>query len=154
MSSRNLGPISRDDALTVNVDAQAREAFLLLALSAPAAQPRGGIPYAALHLDDVECLAVELGYDRGPAQTAFPYSLADRGCYLPARELGAYAVAVDPTRRLKKVTLHAHPVRPELRARGPDPEHLGAGPGAAAQRFPRARAHRAPPRPPPRGQSR
>ncbi len=108
VDSRNLGPISRDDSLSVDVDATAREAYLLLALAASPIQPRGGLPDTALRLDDIECLAVELTYDQGPGETAFPYSLADRGCYIPARELGAYAVAVDPTRRLKQITLHNH----------------------------------------------
>ncbi len=108
VDSRNLGPTSRDDTLSVDVDATAREAYLLLALAAPPVQTRGGLPYTALRLDDIECIAVELTYDRGRSETAFPYSLADRGCYLPARELGAYAVAVDPTRRLKKISLHSH----------------------------------------------
>ncbi|MEI6502098.1 MAG: discoidin domain-containing protein, partial [Armatimonadota bacterium] len=105
VDSHNLDPISRDDVLSVEVDANAREAFLLLAMAAPPIQPRYGLPFTALRLDDIECLAVELTYDRGPSEEAFPYSLADRGCYIPCRELGAYAVAVDPTRRLKKVTL-------------------------------------------------
>ncbi|NOY81612.1 MAG: hypothetical protein GXP31_11505 [Kiritimatiellaeota bacterium] len=107
VDSRNLGPISRDDALSVEVDAAAREAFLLLALDARPVQSRGNLPGTALRLDDIECLSVELAYDRGRSEIAFPYSLADRGCYIPARELGAYAVACDPTRRLKKITLHA-----------------------------------------------
>jgi hypothetical protein len=108
VDSRNLGPISRDDAITVNVAARAREAFLLLGLDAPPVQSRYGIPNAPLRLDDIECLAVELIYDRGASETAFPYSLADRGAYIPARELGAYAVAVDPTRQLKQIILHSH----------------------------------------------
>jgi len=108
VDSRNLGPVSRDDALSVDVNAKAREVFLRLALDAPPLQVRAGLPSTALRLGDIECLAVELTYDRGRSETAFPYSLADRGCYIPARELGAYAVAVDPTLRLKKITLHNH----------------------------------------------
>lgn len=103
-----LQPVSRDDSLTVDADAVAREAFLLLAFDAPPVQPRGGIPYTARRLDDIESLSVELIYDRGESEVAFPYSLADRACVIPARELGAYAVAVDPTRRLKKIALHNH----------------------------------------------
>jgi hypothetical protein len=106
--TRNLGPISRADSLSVSVQAKAREAFLLLALAAPPMQVRGGLPYTALRLDDIENLAVDLTYDQGPGETAFPYSLADQGCYLPARALGAYAVAVDPTRRLRRITLRSH----------------------------------------------
>ncbi len=101
-----LEPASRHDMLSVAVDATAREAFLLLALSAPPVQVLGGQPHIPLHLDDIESLSIELTYDRGENEIAFPYSLADKGCYIPARELGAYAVAVDPTRRLKKITLH------------------------------------------------
>ncbi len=107
VDSRNLGPISRDDSLGLEVDAAAREAYLLLALAAPPIQVRGGLPDAPLLLDDIECLSVELAYDRGRNELAFPYSLADQGFCLPDRELGAYAVAVDPSRRLKRITLHA-----------------------------------------------
>jgi hypothetical protein len=113
-----LEPESRDDSLSVNVDAQAREAFLLLALSSPPIQKWGGQESAPLHLDDIESFSVELAYDHGPDQIAFPYSLADQACYIPARELGAYAVAVDPTRRLKKITLHNHHYGPNFALAG------------------------------------
>lgn len=49
---------------------------------------------------------VELTYEDGTTSLAFPYSIADRSCYIPARELNAFAVAADPSRRLQKVTLH------------------------------------------------
>lgn len=115
---RFLEPESRNDTLSVDVDLQAREAFLLLALSAPPVQVRYGIPPSALRLDDIEVLSIELTYDRGENEIAFPYSLADKGCYIPARELGAYAVAVDPARRLKKVTLHNHQFGPSFALAG------------------------------------
>lgn len=107
VDSHNIGPISRHDTLSVDVDARAREAFLLLALNAPPIERRGGVPNTALRIDDIECLSVELSYAEGQSEIAFPYSLADRGCYIPCRELGAYAVAVDPTRQLRRITLHA-----------------------------------------------
>lgn len=105
---RFLEPESRHDVLSVDVkaDANAREAFLLVAVSANPVQRLGGQPSTALHLDDIEVLSVELTYDRGDSEIAFPYSLADKGCFIPAREIGAYAVAVDPARKLKKITLH------------------------------------------------
>jgi hypothetical protein len=106
MDRRYLEPESRHDELAVNVDIQAREAFLLLSLIAPPVQRLGGQAHTALKLDDIEVLSVELTYDSGPSQIAFPYSLADQACYIPSRALGAYAVAVDPSRRLKKITLH------------------------------------------------
>ena len=115
---RYLGPISRDDALSVDLDASAREVFLLLALSAPAVQTRGGLPNCALRLDDIESIAVELTYDQGENEIAFPYSLADHGCYVPARELGAYAVALDPARRLRRITLHNHHFGPSFALAG------------------------------------
>ena len=88
---------------------------MTFALHGEAGKPRrmswtGRLPQAiatALRLDDSECFSLELTYDRGASETAFPYSLADRACYLPVGELGAYAVAVDPARRLQKITLHA-----------------------------------------------
>ena len=108
VDSRNLGPTARDDALSVELDAQAREAYLLLALSVPPTQTRGGLPSCPLWLDDAECLTIELAYDRGGEEIAVPYSLADQACCMIARELGAYAVAVDPTRRLRRLTLRSH----------------------------------------------
>jgi hypothetical protein len=109
-----LEPQSRDDALSISVDAQAREAFLLLALSSPPIQKWGGQESAPLRLDDIESFSVQLTYDHGPDEVAFPYSLADQASYIPARELGAYAVAVDSTRRLKKITLHNHHYGPNF----------------------------------------
>lgn len=103
---RYLEPVSRHDELSVDVDASAREVFLLLALNGPPTHPRGGVPDAPLKLDDRESLLVELHYDQGETELAFPYSMADESCYVPNRELAAYAVAADPTRKLRKVTLH------------------------------------------------
>ncbi|MCC7350327.1 MAG: hypothetical protein IT446_07130 [Phycisphaerales bacterium] len=111
---RFLEPESRDDSLSIDVDTQAREMFLLLALSSRPIQFFGGQPHTALHLDDIESFSVELTYDQGDREIAFPYSLADKGSYIPARELGAYAVAVDPGRRLKKITLHNHHFGPNF----------------------------------------
>jgi hypothetical protein len=101
-----LDPVSRHDTLSVDLDAQAREVLLLVATASPLIQRRGGIPPTALRLDDQESLMVELAYENGPSELAFPYSLADRSCYLPGRELAAYAVSADPKRKLSKVTLH------------------------------------------------
>ena len=101
-----LDPVSRHDQLAIEVDGQAREVLLLLAMSSPLTQIRGGIPPTALKLDDQESLMVELTYEDGESVLAFPYSMADKSCYIPAKELNAYAVAADPSRRLKKVSLH------------------------------------------------
>lgn len=101
-----LDPVSRHDTLSVDLDAKAKEVLLLVATASPLTQRRGGIPPTALRLDDQESLMVELAYESGPNELAFPYSLADRSCYLPGRELAAYAVSADPTRKLRKVTLH------------------------------------------------
>jgi hypothetical protein len=106
VDARYLEPQSRHDVLEIPVDKQAREAFLLLALSAPPIQVLGGQAHTALRLDDFESLSVELTYDKGENELAFPYSLADKASYIPARLIGAYAVAVDPSRKLKKITLH------------------------------------------------
>ncbi|NLF19635.1 MAG: hypothetical protein GX595_20585 [Lentisphaerae bacterium] len=105
---RHLNPPSRDDSLSVDVDAAAREVALLIALSAPPVQRRGGIPHAPLKLRDIECIAIELMYDGDETEVSFPYSVADEACYLPARELGAYIVAADPSRRLRRVTLRSN----------------------------------------------
>lgn len=114
MDRRYLEPEARHDTLSVDVDARAREAFLLLAVSANPVQRLGGQPSTALHLDDIEVLSVELTYDRGESEIAFPYSLADKGCYIPARLIGAYAVAVDPSRTLRKITLHNRQFGPDF----------------------------------------
>lgn len=106
VDKRYLNPESRHDKLAIDVDADAREVMLLLALQANPAQRRGGHTYAALALTDIESLSVELVYDDDSRTLAFPYSLADQAPVIPSRGLGAYAVAADPGRRLKQVVLH------------------------------------------------
>ncbi|MBU0607867.1 MAG: hypothetical protein KKI08_08255, partial [Armatimonadetes bacterium] len=50
-------------------------------------------------------LSVELQYDTGEPDLAFPYSLADRG-FTATRMAGVFAVAADPQRTLKRFILH------------------------------------------------
>lgn len=113
-----LEPESRHDSLSVDVDARAREAFLLLAVSATPVQKLHGQASTALRLDDIEVLSVELTYDQGDSEIAFPYALAEKGCFIPARMIGAYAVAVDPSRTLKKITLHNRQYGPNFALAG------------------------------------
>ncbi|MGN6628225.1 MAG: discoidin domain-containing protein, partial [Tepidisphaeraceae bacterium] len=105
VAKKFLEPESRDDALTVDVGVHAREAFLLLGVSVPPVKKRGGLTSMPLQLTDAECISVELTYDAGDTEIAFPYSIADGACVVPARTWGAYAVAVDPARELKRVTV-------------------------------------------------
>jgi len=106
VDKRYLDPVSRHDVLSVDVDGKAREVLLLMALFSAPVQPRGGIPKGPIRFDDHESLTVELTYEDGETELSFPYSIADKSCYIANRELGAYAVAADPARRLRKITLH------------------------------------------------
>jgi len=101
-----FNPVSRDDKISIPLNAKASEVLLLLTLSAPPEQQRYALPNRPLRLDDIENVMVELVYSSGRRDRAFPYSLADRGSYIPARMLGAYAVAADSSEMLKEIILH------------------------------------------------
>jgi len=95
-------PVSRDDVMTISVDKKASEVFLVLVSEFPASSGRYGIPDAPVYFDDIEMFSIELVYDDGQSDLAFPYSIADDG-YIIRRSVGAYAVAADENRKLRSL---------------------------------------------------
>ena len=103
----NFIPIARDDKFKVKINSKAKEILLLMALFANTIeQDCFGIPNRPLRMDDIETVSIEINYESGKREIAFPYSLADSGAYIPARMLGAYAVATDPTEKIKDIIIH------------------------------------------------
>ncbi len=99
-------PVSRVDAIGIPVNAKASEVLLLLTLSAPSIQKRFALSHRPLILDDIENIAIETIYSSGKRELAFPYSLADKGCYIPNRMLGAYVIATDSTEPIREIVVH------------------------------------------------
>ncbi|MFV2066882.1 MAG: DUF6259 domain-containing protein [Pirellulales bacterium] len=95
----------RDDTIRVEVKRNVSEVFLLLVCEFPVVQQRYGLPDVPFAISDVEVFSVELRYADGRVDSAFPYSLADRGHVL-SRMTGVYAVAADPGRKLEAVVFH------------------------------------------------
>ena len=98
-------PVARADRIEVPIGQRANEVFLYLVCKFPKAQQRYGVSSVPFALSDVESFVIELDYGDNDPDWAFPYSLADGG-YVIRRDAGAYAVAADPKRPLKKIVLH------------------------------------------------
>ncbi len=98
-------PIARADRIEVPIGQRVTEVFLYLVAEFPKMQRRYEVPPLPFALSDVESFALELDYGDGDPDWVFPYSLADGG-YVIRRAEGAYAVAADPKRGLKKIVLH------------------------------------------------
>lgn len=105
VSRANFIPIARADRIEVPIGQKCREAFLCLVAEFPKMQHRYEVPTVPFALSDVESFAIELDYGDGDPDFAFPYALADGG-YVIRRIAGAYAVAADPKRELKRLVLH------------------------------------------------
>jgi len=102
---KHVLPVSRSDTIDVAVNAGVSEVLLLLLTEAPPTSGHYMMPTTPLRLSDIEAFAVELVYNDGRRDWAFPYSIADEG-YVIGRGLGVYAVAADPSRTLAEVRLH------------------------------------------------
>lgn len=98
-------PVSRDDTLTVPVDASVAEVFMLLSCDFPAIRKRYSRPPVPLAFTDSEAFGVGLHYDDGTVEELLPYSLEHRG-YRVCGLTGAYVVAADPAKRLQEVVFH------------------------------------------------
>ncbi|NCQ31003.1 MAG: hypothetical protein COZ06_13065 [Armatimonadetes bacterium CG_4_10_14_3_um_filter_66_18] len=98
-------PPGRDDVVAVDLGGKASEVVFLMV----SAVPKGGPHYAEApgphNFNDIGALAVELQYDSGEPDIAFPYSLADRG-FTATRMAGVYVAAADPGRTLRRFVLH------------------------------------------------
>jgi len=98
-------PIGRDDTVVVPVGRQASEVFLLVVAELPKSSSPYASPRQPVIVEDVGALVAELHYTEGEPDIAFPYSLPDQG-FTAHRMCAAYALAADPTRELRQVSLH------------------------------------------------
>lgn len=96
---------SKPTALRVALESRVvSEVFLLLAAELPSRELDYFIGHSPTTLDNVEQFAVELVYESGIRDWAFPYSILD-GHHLIRRALGVYAVPATGA-KLKEVVLH------------------------------------------------
>lgn len=100
-------PPGRDDVVAVDIGKKAREVLFLMISEVPKGGSRYAIAPGPQNFSDIGALSVELRYDTGEPDIAFPYSLADRG-FTATRMAGLYAVAADPKRMLRRLILHNH----------------------------------------------
>jgi hypothetical protein len=99
-----VAKVSGDSRTTVAVNRAASEVFLLLAAEMPSREKGYFVRHCPTYLDNVEEFVVELTYDDGRHDFAFPYSIDDRGHFI-RRALGAYVVPASGA-KLKEVVLH------------------------------------------------
>ena len=98
-------PIGRDDPVVVPIGRRTSEVFLLLVAELPKSTASYANPPQPVIIEDVGALVAELHYAEGESDLAFPYSLLDEG-FTAHRMCAAYALAADPTRELRQVSLH------------------------------------------------
>lgn len=101
---RAVAPVSRDSRITVPVGREVSEVFLMLAAELPSRELHYFGGRSPSTLDTVEEFAVELVYESGVRDLAFPYSIQDDR-HLIRRALGVYAVPASGE-RLAEVVLH------------------------------------------------
>ena len=99
-----MAKMSGDGRTTVPVNRAASEVFLLLAAEMPSREKGYFVRHCPTFLDNVEEFVVELVYDDGRCDFAFPYSIDDGG-HVIRRALGAYVVPASGA-KLKEVALH------------------------------------------------
>lgn len=98
-------PPGRDDTVAVEVNRKAQEVLFVMISEMPKGGSRYALPPGPHDFNDIGALSVELQYDGGEPDIAFPYSVADQG-FSVYRMAGVYAVAADPKRTLKRFILH------------------------------------------------
>ncbi|MEI6712129.1 MAG: DUF6259 domain-containing protein [Verrucomicrobiota bacterium] len=101
---RAVAKVSRDSLITVPVDREVSEVLFLLAAESHSRELDYFIGHSPTTMETVEEFAVELVYESGMRDWAFPYSVLD-GHHLIRRALGVYAVAATGA-KLKEVVLH------------------------------------------------
>lgn len=99
-----VAKVGRDSRITVPVNRKASEVFLLLAAELPSRELDYFTGRSPATLDNAEEFAVELVYEDGIRDLAFPYSITD-GRHVIRRALGVYAVPASGE-RLTEVVLH------------------------------------------------
>lgn len=99
----SVAPISRDDKIEVDVKLPASEVFFLLVAEHPKTSPRDP-GNRAFRIEDIETFAVELVYDDGTIDYAFPYSIKDNN-HIIQSTTGVYVVPTSG-KPLNKVVFH------------------------------------------------
>ncbi|MBT3287232.1 MAG: LamG domain-containing protein [Victivallales bacterium] len=97
-------PESRNDPLTVAVNAKVSEVFMLLSCDFPAVRKRYSRPPIPVAFTDIEAFSVELHYENGDVDESFPYSMAAKGHRIWGLS-GAYVVPADPAKQLQNIVL-------------------------------------------------
>lgn len=99
----SVAPISRDDKIEISVKSPASEVFFLLAAEHPRTSPRD--PRTRIYMiEDIETFAVELVYEDGTIDFAFPYSIKDEK-HIIQGTFGAYVVPASG-KPLSKIIFH------------------------------------------------
>jgi hypothetical protein len=99
----SVAPISRDDKIEISVKSPASEVFFLLAAENPRTSPRD--PRTRIFMiEDIETFAVELVYEDGTIDFAFPYSIKDEK-HIIQGTFGAYVVPASG-KPLNKIIFH------------------------------------------------
>lgn len=99
----SVAPVSRDDKIEVNVHSSASEVYFLLAAENPRTSPKD-IKTRIFMIEDIETFAVELVYEDGTIDFAFPFSISDDR-HIIQRTVGAYVVPASG-KPLNKVIFH------------------------------------------------
>lgn len=99
----SVAPISRDDTIEINVHSPASEVYFLLAAENPRTSPRD-IRTRIYMIEDIETFAVELVYEDGTIDFAFPYSIKDEK-HIIQRTIGAYVIPASG-KPINKVVFH------------------------------------------------
>lgn len=97
-------PEARNDEIAINIGKKTSEIYMILVSEFPAVKGFYGRPSTNYRIDDIENISVELQYQDGETELAFPYSISDEG-FIIQRMADAYAVPADPNRVLQKLVL-------------------------------------------------
>jgi len=101
----NLGPIGREDVVSIPINAQASEVFFVLANEFVPTRVRYGAAAIPFQFDDIDAtFSVELLYADGEVERAFPYSIFDEEFVL-RRMIGSYVVAANGGKEIKEIRL-------------------------------------------------
>jgi len=101
----NLGPIGREDVVTIPVQGKASEVFFLLVNEFETTRTRYGAAPIPFQFDDIYAtFCAELHYADGEIEKTFPFSIFDEE-YVLRRTVGAYVVAANAEKELKEIRL-------------------------------------------------
>ncbi|MBQ6474241.1 MAG: hypothetical protein IJJ33_19820 [Victivallales bacterium] len=96
-----------DETIEIPLSGKAGELWLLLAARMTAFSRNGATPVMPPQFAAHEVISMEIRYEDGTVDKAYPYSLADKG-YSIQRFTGAYAVPLNPRKTLSRAVLHSY----------------------------------------------